>query len=337
MKFLRVALFFVIAVVTIGVPSTVFADELRPAVLELSEQERGRWMLDWRLPVTASRSGSAALPVARPVVPANCVFESDPVLRAAPLAILGHANLRCDGSLAGQRVGLPELFGNSDALLRLIPLEEGPQTFRLTAAAPTVVIAAKPSRWQVVGSYFGIGVEHILFGWDHLLFVIALVLLVRAPWAVVKAATAFTIAHSITLVATTLGYAGLPGRPVEVLIALSIVFLAVELAKALHQPERSTWTRRVPWLVALAFGLLHGFGFAGALAEIGLPTGEVPAALLAFNIGVEAGQLAIISAILALRAMIVQFVPKVEMPALKLTTYVIGITASFWLFDRLLT
>ena len=168
-------------------------------------------------------------------------------------------------------------------------------------------------------------------GWDHLLFVIALVLLVVGGWQVVKAATAFTIAHSITLVATTLGYTGLPSRPVEALIALSIVFLAVELARS----DRETWTRRWPWVVAFGFGLLHGFGFAGALREIGLPEGEVPAALFAFNVGVEAGQLLVIAALIALRALIQRFAPKADAPALRFATYGIGITASYWLVDRL--
>lgn len=158
----------------------------------------------------------------------------------------------------------------------------------------------------------------------------------RRPWAVVKAATAFTIAHSLTLVATSLGYAGLPARPVEALIALSIVFLALEALLVLRAPERHTLTRRFPWAVAFAFGLFHGFGFAGALADIGLPQGEVVTALLAFNLGVEAGQLLVIALTLALLAVLARGLPRAEAPLLRASTYAIGAVGSFWLIERVI-
>ncbi|QUL37685.1 HupE/UreJ family protein [Erythrobacter sp. JK5] len=311
------------------------ADELRPAVVELSERAPGEWTLEWKLPIAAMPGGAAA-GLARPVIPANCTMAGEPVQRAAPLELLGSARLACDGAITGQGFGLTELLGNSDAIARMVPLEGAVQTFRLTADAPTATIAAAPDRWQVARDYFVIGTEHILWGWDHLLFVIALVLLVRRGWPVVKAATAFTLAHSITLVGTTLGYTGLSSRPVEALIALSIVFLAVELAHRLRDPERVTWTRRWPWLVAFAFGLVHGFGFAGALAEIGLPQGEVAAALVAFNVGVEAGQLLVIAGVLAVMSVIGRVAAPFETPAVRAATYVIGLTGSFWLFERVL-
>lgn len=311
------------------------ADELRPAVIELTQRDGQNWVLDWKLPVAATRNGDVgALP--SPVIPRGCKFQGDPVQRAAPTALLGNVPLQCKGSLAGQTFGLSELIGSSDAIARMIPLEAATQTFRLTADNPTATIAAAPDRWQVTRDYFVIGAEHILFGWDHLLFVIALVLLVRKPWPVVKAATAFTLAHSITLVATTLGYTGLPSRPVEALIALSIVFLAVEVALVLRDPERRTWTRRVPWLVAFGFGLVHGFGFAGALADIGLPQGEIAAALVAFNVGVEAGQLLVIAGVLMLLSVLTRAAPKAETPVVRMATYAIGITGSFWLFERVI-
>jgi len=315
----------------------VLADELRPSVVEMTQQDPdsspGVWILEWKLPVTARR-GAAAAPLARPVVPASCEIIGEPVRRASPLALLGRAQLQCDGALAGQSFGLSQLAGNSDGIARYVPLDRAVQSFRLTAATPTASILAAPDRVQVLRDYFVIGAEHILFGWDHLLFVIALVLLVRSPWSVVKAATAFTIAHSITLVATSLGYTGLPSRPVEAMIALSIVFLAVEVALVLRDPQRQTFTRRMPWLVAFGFGLFHGFGFAGALAEIGLPQGEIVAALLAFNIGVEAGQLLVIAALSGVLAAVTRWMPSMETPALRVATYGIGITGSFWLIER---
>ena len=305
------------------------ADEIRPFSIEFAEQEKGVWALNWKQPVSALNGTEIILPR----IPENCSLEGEPVVRTVNLAFIGHADVACDGDIAGQTFALPQLLGGADALLRVLPLDAPAQTHRLTASEPSVTISAQPGAWQVFTTYLVIGAEHILFGWDHLLFVIALVLLVQKGWAVVKAATAFTVAHSITLVASTLGYAGLPQGPVEALIALSIVFLAVELTTT----DRETWTRRWPWIVAFGFGLLHGFGFAGALREIGLPEGEVPAALLAFNLGVEAGQLMVVAAVLLLRSAIQRLVPKAEAPALKFTTYAIGITAAYWLVYRVIS
>ncbi|EAQ28195.1 putative membrane protein [Erythrobacter sp. NAP1] len=326
---IRLALLLLFAL--IAAPAS--ADELRPAVIEMTERAPGEWALEWKLPVSATRAMNAA-PVGEPVIPESCEMIGEPVQRAAVLALLGRADLRCEGSLADEKFGLTELLGNADAIARVEPLYRPVQTFRLTSDNPTATIMAKSDRWQVLRDYFIIGAEHILFGWDHLLFVVALVLLVRAPWPVVKAATAFTVAHSITLVATTLGYTGLPSRPVEALIALSIVFLAVEVALVLREPDRMTITRRYPWAVAFAFGLFHGFGFAGALADIGLPQGEIATALLAFNIGVEAGQLLVIALLIAFLAALSRGAPRIETPAIRIATYVIGITGSFWLIER---
>lgn len=322
-----------VAVVLALIAAPLSADELRPAVIELTERESGSFVLEWKLPVAATRASGAA-PLARPVVPESCTMIGEPVQRAASLALLGRAELECDGKMAGETFGLTELIGNADAIARFVPLERPVQSFRLTANAPAAVILAEPGAMQVMIDYFVIGAEHILMGWDHLLFVIALVLLVRGAWPVVKAATAFTVAHSITLVATTLGYAGLPSRPVEALIALSIVFLAVEVALVLREPERETFTRRFPWAVAFGFGLVHGFGFAGALADIGLPQDEIATALFAFNVGVEAGQLLVIAALIAVLALLSRAGSRVEAPAIRVATYGIGITGSFWLIER---
>lgn len=312
------------------------ADELRPAVIELVERDAEIWLLEWKLPVSAVAPMQGGAVLEQPVFPRACTPTGEPVRRAAPLALLGRQELRCTGHLAGQSFGLSELIGNGDAIARFIPRARPVQTFRLTAAAPSATIAAAPDTMQVLTDYLVIGAEHILFGWDHLLFVIALVLLVRKAWAVVKAATAFTLAHSLTLVATSLGYAGLPSRPVEAIIALSIVFLAFEALQLLRELRRNSFTRRFPWLVAFAFGLFHGFGFAGALADIGLPQGEVITALLAFNLGVEAGQLLVIALVLALLALVARALPRAEAPVLRAATYAIGGIGSFWLIERVI-
>ena len=169
------------------------------------------------------------------------------------------------------------------------------RTQRLTPTETTFQIAKLPSALAVVETYFELGIEHILLGIDHLLFVFALLLLVSGARRLVATITAFTAAHSITLAAATLDWVRLPAPPLEAVIALSIAFVAAEILQA--QKGNTSLTIRQPWLVAFTFGLLHGFGFAGALAEIGLPSVEIPLALLFFNVGVEAGQLLFIAAV----------------------------------------
>ena len=310
------------------------AHELRPSVVELREVEAGQYTMDWKVTLAV---GSVAVLTSRlePVIPANCAFESEPVQRMQSAALMGRASLTCEGPPAGGEFGLNELLGKSDAIARFVPLDEPTQSFRLTADEPVATILAEPDMLSVLFDYFIIGAEHIVFGWDHLLFVIALVLLVRNPWPVVKAATAFTVAHSITLVATILGYSGLPGRPVEALIALSIVFLAVEVAVVLRDPDRRTLTRSYPWAVAFVFGLVHGFGFAGALADIGLPQTQLATALFAFNIGVEGGQLLVVGLTMVILTALARLPIQTQGQALKLTTYAIGAVGSFWLIERL--
>ncbi|MEL7219455.1 MAG: HupE/UreJ family protein [Pseudomonadota bacterium] len=315
--------------------SSLSAHELRPSVVELRETEPGEFAMDWKVTMAV---GSASIVTERleAIFPGNCVIDGEPVQRVQSAALMGRAALECDGSLAGQEFGLSELLGKSDAIARFVPRDGPVQSFRLTADQPSAIILEEPDALSVLFDYFIIGAEHIVFGWDHLLFVIALVLLIRSPWPVIKAATAFTIAHSITLVATVLGYSGLPGGPVEALIALSIVFLAVEVAIVLRDPDRQSLTRRYPWAVAFVFGLVHGFGFAGALADIGLPQTQLAAALFAFNIGVEAGQLLVVALTLALLAALRRTPDVLENRALKTATYAIGITGSFWMFERIL-
>jgi hydrogenase/urease accessory protein HupE len=202
-------------------------------------------------------------------------------------------------------------------------------------------VQAVPGSWEVARTYLWLGVEHILFGFDHLLFVLVLVILVRDWRRVALTVTAFTVAHSITLAAATLGFVNVPGRPVEAAIALSIVLVAVEIVNA--RREMPSLTARWPWLIAFCFGLLHGFGFAGALAEVGLPQHAIPLALLFFNLGVEIGQLAFVAAILVMgelvrRAMALRFEPapiQRMSDGLDVTAaYAIGALAAYWLIER---
>ncbi|MEM6538480.1 MAG: HupE/UreJ family protein [Pseudomonadota bacterium] len=311
------------------------AHELRPSLVELREVADSEYTLDWKVTLTV---GSASVLADRlePIIPENCTVVGDPVQRIQSAALMGRASLKCVGGPAGGQFGLSKLLGKSDAIARFVPLEAPAQSFRLTADEPVATILSEPEALSVLLDYASIGAEHIVFGWDHLLFVIALVLLVRGPWPVVKAATAFTIAHSITLVATVLGYSGLPARPVEALIALSIMFLAVEVAIVLRDPDRRTLTRQYPWAVAFAFGLVHGFGFAGSLADIGLPQTKLAAALFAFNVGVEAGQLLVVALTMLALTVLTRATMATQTHVLRAATYTIGTVASFWLIERLI-
>ena len=306
------------------------ADTLRPGYVEFTQRTAQTWSLVWKLPVQADLS-----PAVQPLLPAGCVQTGAPEQSLSASALVSRVGVRCPGTVAGGRIGLSGLaLAQTDVIVRVAPLAGPVQTLRLTPAQPLATIAAQPGRWQVAASYFVIGIDHILFGYDHLLFVLALVLLIDGVWRIAAAVTAFTIAHSVTLAGTTLGLLGLPSAPVESVIALSIMFLAVEILKKV--PGSPRLSERAPWVVAFAFGLLHGFGFAGALSAIGLPEGEVPMALLAFNLGVEAGQIAIVLAGAAGLAMLRRIAAQLEARAIRAAAYAIGMIAGIWFVARTL-
>jgi hydrogenase/urease accessory protein HupE len=304
------------------------ADELRPGYLELTQRDAQHWKVVWKAPVLGGLATRT-----RPAFPQFCT-QSAPQARIEGAALVAESILTCSKDLAGSKLGLAGMDAAfTDALLRVAPLGRPVQAARLTPTAAMAEVSTVPDRWEVARSYFVLGVEHILTGYDHLLFVVSLVLLLMRPWTVVHAATAFTVAHSLTLIGTTLGVIGLAQAPVEALIALSIVFLAVEIVK--QDPAHPRLSEQIPWLVAFGFGLIHGFGFAGALREIGLPEGDVPVALLTFNLGVEAGQLLIIAAVIAFIAVLRRFAQPSLRTAVLAASYAIGITASFWFIQRL--
>ena len=303
------------------------ADELRPGYLELTQQSQRVWHVTLKAPVKGGLAANAS-----PVMPAFCTAGA-PVRQLREGSLYSDWRYDCVRPLVGARVGLSGLDKTvTDALVRIAPLGRPVQAARLTSAAPTTEVTARAGPTQVAGTYFILGIEHILNGYDHLLFVLSLVLLLGSGWVVARTVTAFTIAHSITLAGATLGFLGVSQRPVEICIALSIVFLAVEVVK--RDPERPRLSERIPWVVAFLFGLLHGFGFAGALAEIGMPEGEVPMALLTFNLGVEAGQLAIVVAALAVLALIARAsAPELSMFR-RAAAYPIGSIAAYWMIAR---
>jgi hydrogenase/urease accessory protein HupE len=236
--------------------------------------------------------------------------------------------------LAGRRIAFRGLeVSITDVLVRVADQRGGYSTTLVRPSQPWIEVPAPRGWWGVAGAYLAHGLEHILFGFDHLLFVLGLMLIVRGRRPLVMTITAFTVAHSITLAAATLGYVRLPGPPLETAIALSILVLAVEIARM--QRGEPCLTAGRPWVVAFAFGLLHGLGFAGALAELGLPQSDIPLALFAFNVGVEIGQLVFVAAILGLLWTLRRIRAVWPVWARWAPTYALGTMAAFWFFDRL--
>ena len=243
--------------------------------------------------------------------------------------------LRCEGGIAGKTLAIDGLDSTiTDVIVRVHPRNGQLESHLLKPTAPSVTLGAATSTWDRSRTYVRLGIEHILLGVDHLLFVLGLVILIGSARPLLWTITAFTIAHSLTLAAATFGWISVSPPPVEAVIALSIVFVASEIVQS--RRGRPSLSARKPWLVAFAFGLLHGFGFAGALSEIGFPAQQIPLALLCFNLGVEAGQLAFVAALLLLGRL--PALLRIEAPRGWPTAaaYGIGALASYWLIERLL-
>jgi hydrogenase/urease accessory protein HupE len=313
-------------------PSSATAHALDPGYLDLASLGQERWRVTWRAPDVTGQPMSIE---AR--LPENCSHEPPP-----PPSFDGRAwttgwVTTCPGGLEGGVIRILGLDQTRTETLVRYELEPGQtQVHRLTSTAIAFTVPAAPGMAGILSSYIALGVTHILEGLDHLLFVFALLLLIRDSGRLFWAITAFTLAHSITLAAATLGWLNIPPPPVEAVIALSIVFLAYELS--LPPEDRDPFAMRFPWVVSFAFGLIHGLGFAGALREIGLPEGDIPLALFAFNIGVELGQILFIVVILA-----AGFAARRVYPAIRdragqferATSYGIGGLAAFWVIDRI--
>ena len=305
--------------------------EVRPAYLELNQAPDGSYQVLFKVPLR----GALRLGL-RVRLPEACRTLATPERRDVGGASLERWQTRCEGGLTGRSMGVEGLATTlTDVLVRIQGADGSVQLARLTPAAPSLRVEEAPAGSQVATTYFRLGVEHILGGIDHLLFVAALLLLVRGWRRLAATVTAFTLAHSLTLALATLGWVRVPGPPVEAAIALSIVFVAAEI---LHGSRgRPGAASRRPWLVAFAFGLLHGLGFAGALAEIGLPQASIPLALLFFNVGVEAGQLLFVAAVLlawrACKALGAQRAATWATPA---SAYAIGALAACWTLERVL-
>ncbi len=308
-------------------PMACLAHEVRPSYLELREMLPGEYAVLWKTPMR----GDARLAL-DPEFSGEVAAVSPAVTRVSAGAAVQTWHLRAP-ALRGQTLRIGGLEGTmADALVQVRFADGTVWTQRLTPQRPAATIPVRDSAFTVASVYVALGVEHILTGVDHLLFVLALLIVARGRWQLLATVTAFTVAHSITLALATLGFVDVPQRLVEAVIALSIAFVAVEIVRS--RQGRAGLTARAPWVVAFAFGLLHGFGFAGALSEVGLPEGQIPLALLFFNVGVELGQLAFIAAVLAFAASARSLAARLPRWADLVPPYAVGTLAMFWMFER---
>ena len=308
------------------------ADVFRPAYLELREAGNGEYDVLWKVPVLGEDRRLSAYVV----FPEGTEELSEPRIVSSGGAWIERWRVHYEGGLAGQTVAIEgNAVGVTDVIARVERLDGTSQVERLQPGQPQFTVLAPTGTGEVAWSYLVLGVEHILGGIDHLLFVLALLLVVRGSLRIVATITAFTVAHSITLVAATLGWVHVPGPPVEAIIALSIMFVAAEVIHGLR--GKPGLTARAPWVVAFSFGLLHGLGFAGALAEVGLPQKAIPVALLMFNVGVEVGQLVFVAAVLLAGALFARLVTLRPAWTTGLLAYGIGSVAAFWTLERVVS
>lgn len=329
----RIALqaFVLLCLVAAGMPPAAEAHESRPAYLQIREVAPARYDVLWRTPVNSGMP----LPVMLRL-PEAARNTADPIVQRLNDSTVERRRIELpEGDLAGQRIDFVGLQATiTDVLVRVSWLDGRQSTEIVRPARPWIELSDRQSIWQVARTYTTLGIEHILMGFDHLLFVAGLMIIVRSTRSLIKTITAFTVAHSITLAIATLGYASVPAAPLNAAIALSILFLGVEVVRLWR--GQTSFTLRHPWIVAFAFGLLHGFGFASGLTTVGLPTSDIPLALLAFNIGVEIGQLAFVVIILLLhRAIrILQFDP--PRWTYYAPGYLVGSLGAFWTIERAL-
>jgi len=305
------------------------AHELRPGFLEITQT--GTETYDVRFKVPARGDMRLGLYVR---LPDECVDTAPARTERTGAAIVESRVVSCPGGgLAERRVSIDGLAGTfTDVVARVELADGGVQGARLTPDQPYFSVVAAPTWLDTARTYFLLGVEHILLGVDHLLFVLALLLLVRNTWMLLKVITAFTVAHSITLAIAALDIVRVPQAPVEAVIALSIMFVAAETLP--QRRDGHDLANKAPWVIAFAFGLLHGLGFGGALKEIGLPQSDVPLALLTFNLGVEAGQVLFVLAILGLKAIFDRFLELKQPWARAAIGYGIGSLAAVWFVQR---
>jgi hydrogenase/urease accessory protein HupE len=327
------SLLLVTVALLLGGGFDVRADEFKPGYLQLTQLDAERYDVLWKIPAIDE---STTLKV-KPGFPDGTEALTDVRSTFSRGITVQRWRIRVAHGLDGKTISFSQLSETRiDVLARLVRLDGTVQLERILPTRARFVVRSSPGPLEVVSTYTILGIEHILFGFDHLLFVLALILLVQGTRRLLFTITAFTAAHSLTLAGATLGWVHVPGPPVEASIALSIVFVASEIVHT--RQGRSSVTQRYPWVVAFTFGLLHGFGFASALAEVGLPSSSIPIALLFFNVGVEMGQLLFVGAVVAAIAVGWRLGERLRLPKpdwlWRIAPYGIGALASFWLVER---
>jgi hydrogenase/urease accessory protein HupE len=315
--------------VSLGCTLQVFAHETRPAYLEVKEVAPNQYEILWRTPVNAGMR----LPILLQL-PKGVRNLTAPTVQELTDSLLERRSIEIAGGLGGQRIDFVGLQGTITDVLVRVELRDGRSwTTIVRPTQPWIDITAAQGKWSVAWTFILQGIRHILFGADHMLFVLGLLLIVKDRWMLLKTVTAFTVAHSITLAIATLGYARVPVEPLNAAIALSILFLGPEIVRCWR--GETSFTIRHPWVVAFAFGLLHGFGFASALTGAGLPRHDLPLALFTFNIGVEIGQLSFVALILLLERSF--HILQVRWPrwTQAVPGYTVGSLGAFWTVQRL--
>jgi len=314
--------------VVLGAARAVWAHETRPGFLELRETGPGTYSFLWKKP-----SGGEIEIYIAPIVPKECRLATSGQQQLTPGALVVRGTLTCQGGIRGKTIAIDGLETTiTDVLVRIHHADGRLESHLLKPTNPSVTLGADTTGWQRSRAYLRLGVEHILLGIDHLLFVLGLLLIVGDRWMLLKTITSFTLAHSITLAMATLGYASAPVPPLNAAIALSILFLGPEIVRRWR--GETSFTIRHPWVVAFAFGLLHGFGFASGLTTMGLPQAEIPLALLLFNVGVEIGQVFFVVAIVLLERAFRTLEVRWPRFAEALPGYAVGSLGAYWAIQR---
>jgi hydrogenase/urease accessory protein HupE len=317
----------------LGIATSSYGHALQPGYLELRLVGKELYAVVWKTPANKSRPMKISA-----VLPESCEARTPAESIWDGAAYVARWTTSCTGGIEGGVIRIDGLDQTrTDVLVRFDFANGINESRRLIPGESSFTVPSIPSRLEVVRTYLVLGFQHILSGVDHLMFVLALLLLVKGVGRLIVTVTAFTLAHSLTLAGATLGFVDMPGPPIEATIALSIMFVASEI---MHSRQgKSGLTERYPWVVAFTFGLLHGFGFAGALAQIGLPQMSIPMALLFFNVGVEIGQVFFIACVFAVMALARQIARRVDVArptwVQDVPTYFIGSVSAFWVIQRL--
>ena len=314
----------------LAIASAAWSHEIRPGYLELRESRDGSYELLRKKPA----GGEVEIRIA-PVIPEGCRLLTPDRQQINPGAVVVRGTLQCEGGIAGKTLRVAGLEATvTDVLIRIHHADGRVESHLLRPSSPATTLGAITTAGVRALAYLRLGVEHILLGVDHLLFVLGLLLIVSDRRMLVKTITSFTLAHSITLAIATLGYATAPLPPLNAAIALSILFLGPEIVRVWR--GETSFTIRHPWIVAFAFGLLHGFGFASGLTTMGLPRAEIPLALLLFNVGVELGQISFVILVLLLERSFRTLEIRWPRFAAALPGYVVGSLGAYWTIQRTL-